>query len=310
MGGLFGGNQFQAYAPNVAQQQLQNPINQSQDQFNNNIANQGTLAQQLALQAQGQGPNPALSQLQQSTNANSQQAAAQAASTAGINPALAARLAVDAGANANQQAAGQAATMRANQELGAQGQLANLYGQMGGQQIQNQSTLQGALANQNQLYSQNQLEPQRINGQIQQSNNQQAGQIFGGLINGAGGLLGKGLGLASGGPVPSRLPDHLQAVASIYHPTIDFRSGGPVPGQAQVAGDSPQNDTVPAMVSPGEVVLPRSVSQSQDAPSKAEEFMKHIQDKKKGGYAKVVESKKSLKERVENLEKMFKGGVA
>lgn len=46
----------------------------------------------------------------------------------------------------------------------------------------------------------------------------------------------------------------------------DFRSGGPVPGKAVVPGNSPRNDNVPAMLSPGEVVLPRTVTKnpSQD----------------------------------------------
>lgn len=38
----------------------------------------------------------------------------------------------------------------------------------------------------------------------------------------------------------------------------DLRDGGSVPGKAKVKGDSPKNDTVPAMLSPGEVVVPRS----------------------------------------------------
>lgn len=36
--------------------------------------------------------------------------------------------------------------------------------------------------------------------------------------------------------------------------------GGVIPGQAQVPGDHPANDTVPTMLSPGEVVVPRSVA--------------------------------------------------
>lgn len=41
----------------------------------------------------------------------------------------------------------------------------------------------------------------------------------------------------------------------------DYLNGGRVGGKAQVHGDSPKNDTVPAVLSPGEVVLPRSVTQ-------------------------------------------------
>lgn len=43
-------------------------------------------------------------------------------------------------------------------------------------------------------------------------------------------------------------------------PALGFSRGGIVPGRAQVTGDSPQNDTVQAMLSPGEVVVPRSIS--------------------------------------------------
>lgn len=40
---------------------------------------------------------------------------------------------------------------------------------------------------------------------------------------------------------------------------MPYKSGGEVPGQAPVKGDSFKNDKVPAMLSPGEVVIPRSV---------------------------------------------------
>jgi len=51
--------------------------------------------------------------------------------------------------------------------------------------------------------------------------------------------------------------------------------GGPVPGYAH-GGDSYRNDTVPAMLSPGEIVLPRSVTQDEDAPELAKEFVEAI----------------------------------
>lgn len=40
---------------------------------------------------------------------------------------------------------------------------------------------------------------------------------------------------------------------------ICMKLGGHVPGKAEHEGDSPENDTVPAMLSPGELVIPRSV---------------------------------------------------
>lgn len=42
-------------------------------------------------------------------------------------------------------------------------------------------------------------------------------------------------------------------------PFVAFAEGGLVPGKSSVPGDSLKNDTVPALLSPGEVVLPRSV---------------------------------------------------
>jgi TP901 family phage tail tape measure protein len=42
-------------------------------------------------------------------------------------------------------------------------------------------------------------------------------------------------------------------------PFVRFAQGGIVGGKAKVKGDSPLNDTVPALLSPGEIVVPRSV---------------------------------------------------
>jgi hypothetical protein len=41
-----------------------------------------------------------------------------------------------------------------------------------------------------------------------------------------------------------------------------FKQGGTVPGQAKLPGDHPQNDTVHAMLSPGEIVIPRTLAKS------------------------------------------------
>jgi hypothetical protein len=44
-------------------------------------------------------------------------------------------------------------------------------------------------------------------------------------------------------------------------PRMDYRSGGHIPGKAPMRGDSPKNDIVPARLSPGEIVLPRSIAE-------------------------------------------------
>lgn len=62
-------------------------------------------------------------------------------------------------------------------------------------------------------------------------------------------------GLANGGVVCYARG----GVAMPHDHSICMKMGGHVSGQAQVPGDSEQNDTVPAMLSPGELVIPRSV---------------------------------------------------
>lgn len=52
--------------------------------------------------------------------------------------------------------------------------------------------------------------------------------------------------------------------------------GGKVPGKAKVQTDSLKNDIVPAMLSPGEIVIPRSIA---DNPELAKEFVKAINKK-------------------------------
>ena len=96
--------------------------------------------------------------------------------------------------------------------------------------------------------------------------------------------------------------------------TLD--EGGAIPGEAAFKGDTEKNDHVPAMLSPGEVVLPRSITQAGDAPSKAMEFMKHLQGKaqkagekgESGSYAKIAEYKKALQAHLKQVEQIEKKG--
>lgn len=98
-------------------------------------------------------------------------------------------------------------------------------------------------------------------------------------------------------------------------PMLLAASGGNVPGKSQFKGNDKRNDVVPAILSKGEDVLPLSVTQSSNPPEKAKEFVQHLMEEQeskkssKKGYEKIAESKKSLKERVEALEKCM-GGAA
>lgn len=94
---------------------------------------------------------------------------------------------------------------------------------------------------------------------------------------------------------------------------IDFRTGGHVPGQPKVKGDHEVNDVVPAMLSPGEIVLPRSVALAPDAAERAKQFVMAIKDKEEAvekkskggpvGYAKVLAKHRELEQRMAKLEK-------
>jgi len=59
-----------------------------------------------------------------------------------------------------------------------------------------------------------------------------------------------------------------------------LKQGGHVPGQAKVSGDSYKNDTVKALLSPGEVVVPKSVMESKDPVRGAAEFVRGVLAKK------------------------------
>ena len=247
----------------TAYNQTQAGINQQQDFVNalnrqNGLGNQASvfqqqqgLANQLQGVANGAGPNPAMAQLAQSTGANTANQAALMAGQrgAGANAGLIARQAAMQGANTQQQAVGQGATMQAQQSLAALQQLQNQQSSMGnmantmvGQQqaglsalnqnsAQQQSNLLGMQANQN-------------NNNTQLANTTAQGQqnVMGGLMNGVGGVLSTvasnpelALLAAEGGEVPRK----------------KYADGGPAfdpimkPVQSQQVTDQSQNAASP-----------------------------------------------------------------
>lgn len=327
---------------------------------------------QLQGVASGQGPNPAQAMLSQATGANVANQAALAAGQrgAGANVGLIARQAAQTGANLQQQAAGQGATMQAQQSLNAIGQAGGMASGMANNQIgqtnANQAAHQAeqsALLNANAAHNTN---------QTSMANTTMAGQqgMIGGIMNGAGAafglaeggevpsaytpqsMFGQGLAtqsapmaaadvngnksgaealqkgvsggmggkkkdpmaaangnlpaatntfnssmagpammmpaaLSSGGKVPAMVspgervlnPSEAQAVAR--GKVNPMKVGGQVPGQAKVKGDSYQNDTIPAKLPAGGVVIPRSVMQSKDPVRGAAEFVRAAIAKKK-----------------------------
>ena len=223
---------------------------------------QGT-AGQLQAGANGTGPNPVMAQLAETTGANARNTAALMAGArgAGANPGLMAKLIGNQAGQIGQQSAGQAATLGAQQQMAflqALQQQQGMMGNLAGTQVAQQGNATNALASG--ALSQEQLQQNAIGGMnnanvadvsqanaanssIAKENTGGMWKTVGGLLNGAGGALG----LAHGGMVPGK------SLAACY-----LRDGGMVPGKAEVEGDSGKNDKQPAMLSPGEVVLPRS----------------------------------------------------
>lgn len=182
-GAGFQGQQVANPAAPVEQAALITPANQAQadQQYNNaqsaieaqrnfvgalqgqnGIGNQSSVFNQLQGVANGQGPNPAQAMLAQATGANTANQASLMAGQrgAGANPALLARMAAQQGAANQQAAAGQGATMQANQSLNALGQLGGIAGQQVAQQA-------GALGTLNQAA---QSEQQNVLNSLQGSN--------------------------------------------------------------------------------------------------------------------------------------------
>lgn len=185
-------------------------INQLQQNYNTANASQTALAGQLGNIAAGQGPNPAQAQLNQATGANVANQGALAAGQRGAaqNVGLMSRQAANQGRAAQQQAAGQGASMQAQQQLGALGQQAGIYGQ------QANSAMSGVGAYESAVNSANQINAQTA------ANAAQFGQGFGGgLLQGVGSMLAKG------GEVE---PQHFDAGGMAFNmgPSGDFAASG------------------------------------------------------------------------------------
>ena len=184
LGSIFGGaqNQFTQMGVQPALQQTQT-ANQNYGQANTGL---NTLASALTTQMQGGGPNLANQQLANSTGQNVGNTAALIAGQRGAsqNTGLAARNAAMAGANIQQNAAGQAAQNRLAQQLAAQGQLGGVLG------------TQGSLANQNYGVAQQAVTNANTTGANMAAQNAAANQ---GLIGGVANVGQRLLGLADGG---------------------------------------------------------------------------------------------------------------
>lgn len=253
--------------------------------FAQNQAGQSDYIRQLQGQVAGNGPSVAEQMLKRATDQNAQGNASAIASQRGLNPALASRLLLDQNAQQQQQAAGQGAQMRAGEQLNASHMLGQALGQQGAQNISALGTA-GGLQNQGALGSAGIEAGMATAG----AGNSGLGKILGSVLGGIGGAATTLFG--GGGPRGGDYP--LTGGSANGAPGLPSNSGdpnlargGPVPGRAEVAGDSHRNDTVSAKLSPGEIVLPRTVVNAEDAPERAAAFVRAILRRKSAGKTKA-----------------------
>lgn len=261
-------------------------------QAQNGLSNQSDVYKQLQGVASGTGPNPAQAVLNQATGQNVQNQAALAAGQRGAasNVGLMSRQAAQQGSNLQQQAAGQGATMQANQSLNALGQMGNLATQQAGQQIQGT----GAVTQANQAQQQAMLGAQQgYNSSLAGMQNAETGNQ-GNALGKIGGVLSAVPALFAGGGSVSSMPQVQEGPKSMLGQSLGtlnyaqggnvgrMEGGGKVPGKPAVGGttNSYSNDTVDAKLSPGEIVIPRSVTMSKDPINGAAAFVRATLAKK------------------------------
>lgn len=269
-------------------------------------AEQAKLAEALAKQASGEEPGAGQLQLRRALEATQAATASQLASVRGMNPAAAQRLLLQQQAGQAQQAAGQSAMVALEEQGEAQKQLAGLLGQMRGQTAAEQQLAaniteamrQGDTAAAQQLIA-------AAQAQAQTSIAQQAQAL--GLVDTEGrldvarlqakvseeiarinrdaqaGLLNDQQAEAERTYwrnllVNMQLGSQAAAGTAMMQSSIGQgrAKGGRIDGKGLVPGDHPANDIVPAMLSPGEIVLPRSIAQAEDAPEKAAAFVRAL----------------------------------
>jgi hypothetical protein len=315
-------NDFRATEAKLPQQDFGADLSRARGNIQTNYGAQGDFINALKAQAAGQGPSLAQALLQRQTDANNSNAASSIASNRSLNPALASRLILQTQAGQQQQAAGQGALLRSKEQLDTQALLAHALQAQGAQAGGMYGAAAGANQGQNALALQNHQGTDQINAGITSGNAAQNASTAGGILGGAAKIAT--LGLSSGGPSmaaqtfsqgPESGAGSYSAYGNIGVP-MPFREGGPVPGAAPVAGDSPKNDIVPAELSPGEIVIPRSVAQAEDAPERAAAFVRAIRrsDSSKSDeapdFGKVLTKLRQAKAHLADLEKMCRGGMA
>lgn len=213
-------------------------------------AEETAFLQRLNAQAMGQGPSVAQGLMSQGLQQAQSAAASQAAGSRGVNAGLAARMAMQSQAGLANDAVARAGIMRNQEMMQANEAYGGMLAQLAQRRMmEEQARMGGAQAFQNFKEQRDQMAQQResnmISGLAQAG--MQAGMMYMGMPPKPTNL---NVGQASDMTKNMRTPQSNMMLAS---------EGGIVPGQAKTKGDSEKNDTVPALLSPGEIVVPRSI---------------------------------------------------
>jgi hypothetical protein len=192
----------------------------------NGVGNQSDVYNKFGQIAAGQGPNPALAQLNQTTGQNVANQAALMAGQRGAasNVGLLVREAAEQGAATQQQAVGQGATLASQQELNALGQQAGIAGQQvgeaqTGQQLaattatNQQGQLLGAQGAYNSALTGGQASVNSANTPINVGTQGETYGLLNGALSGAGAQAVKGSAPAT--PTPGAFVAPAQPVASL-----------------------------------------------------------------------------------------------
>lgn len=285
-----------SYDQNQASLQSQQQLLQA-IQGQNGLQNQSNVYNQLQGVANGTGPNPAQIMLNQATGANVANQAALMAGQRGAsqNAGLIARQAAQQGANIQQQAVGQGASMQAQQSLNAIGAAGNLATQQAGQQIGQTNTNVGAQQSEQQNLLNSIAQQNNSNVGMQSNVNSANASLASSAMGNTGKLIGGGLsalgpaaaaaaegGIITKGGVSGPRSQYGKMLACGGNVGSSLKDGGHVPGKPAVGGakNSYKNDTVKALLSPGEIVLPRSVTQSNDPMGAAAKFVQAVMAKR------------------------------
>lgn len=256
------------------------------------------LISQLQKARQGDfGPGGSLAQaiLQQGLSQNVGNVRSQLASTRGLSPALAAQMAAQQTAQMGGQTAQQAGILGLQQQLAAQQQLGQLAGQAattgGGlaSQLMTQQRagdIEQAKASSDAALKQLQILASSDVGirQIQAQTGMNANEIKAKIA-----AANQAAAMGDRQMVAGILGSLISSGAQVGASAVAAYDGGRIDGDAEVSGDSPKNDIVPAMLSPGEIVIPRSAAQDK---AKAKRFLDELDGWDSASYAKVLKARR------------------